>query len=74
MVAPIFVLAFGTGRRWRTRCEQACSAEPKEDANKRLYGKELTAQQILLENAVIATPACRELVSTLNTKVAKHQK
>jgi SH3 domain-containing YSC84-like protein 1 len=47
---------------------------PDKDANKRLYGKELTAKEILLENAATATPAGLELVSALNTKVAEHQK
>ena len=34
--------------------------------NKRRYGKAMTAEEILLENAATATPASQELVSTLN--------
>jgi lipid-binding SYLF domain-containing protein len=47
--------------------------EQDKDANMRLYGKAITAKEILLENAARATSAGQELVSTLNTKVAKHQ-
>jgi lipid-binding SYLF domain-containing protein len=47
--------------------------EQDKDANMRLYGKAITAKEILLENAATATPVGQELVATLNTKVAKHQ-
>ena len=49
------------------------SLERDKDANMRLYGKAITAKEILLENAARATSAGQELVSTLNTKVANHQ-
>jgi lipid-binding SYLF domain-containing protein len=47
--------------------------EPDKDANKRLYGKEITAKEIVLQNAVKTTPGGEALVSLLNTKVAKHK-
>ncbi len=71
--ADIFTYAKASGLFAGTSLGGA-SLSPDKDANKRLYGKDLTAQQILLENAATATPAGQELVSTLNTKVAKHQK
>ena len=71
--ADIFTYAKASGLFAGTSLGGA-TLSPDKDANKRLYGKELTAQQILLENAATATPAGQELVSTLNTKIAKHQK
>ena len=70
--ADIFTYAKASGLFAGTSLGGA-TLSPDKDANKRLYGKELTAQQILLENAATATPAGQELVSTLNTKIAKHQ-
>jgi len=43
-----------------------------KDANKRLYGKPVTAQEIVLGNAVKATEAGAAFDSLLNSKVAKH--
>jgi lipid-binding SYLF domain-containing protein len=46
--------------------------QPDGDANKRLYGKAVSAREIVLGSAV-KTPAGGEpLISLLNTKVAKH--
>jgi lipid-binding SYLF domain-containing protein len=47
--------------------------EPDKDANKRLYGKEITAKEIVLQNAVKTTPGGEKLVLLLNAKVAKHK-
>jgi SH3 domain-containing YSC84-like protein 1 len=47
--------------------------EPDQDANKRLYKKEITAKEIVRQNAVKATPGGEDLVSLLNAKVAKHK-
>lgn len=44
------------------------SLDPDGDANRRLYGKEVSAQEIVAGNAVKATPAGQPLVSLLNTK------
>jgi len=46
--------------------------EQDNDANKRLYGKAITAREIVRGNAVQATPGGQPLVSLLNSKVAKH--
>jgi lipid-binding SYLF domain-containing protein len=47
--------------------------EPDNDANERLYGKKnITAKEIVLQNAAQCTPGGKDLVSQLNTKVAKH--
>ncbi len=42
------------------------------DANKNLYGKELTARQIVREGAVKTPPAGRDLVDLLNKKSPKN--
>jgi lipid-binding SYLF domain-containing protein len=47
--------------------------EPDKDANKRLYDKEITAKEIVLQNAVKTTPGGEGLISLLNAKVAKHK-
>jgi lipid-binding SYLF domain-containing protein len=43
-----------------------------DDANKRLYGKAVTATEIVIENSVKTTLGGQALDSLLNTKVAKH--
>ena len=49
----------------------AATLEPDDDANQRLYDKTLTAKEIVVGNAVKSTPAGKELISLLNTKIAK---
>jgi lipid-binding SYLF domain-containing protein len=49
----------------------AATLEPDDDANQRLYDKTLTAKEIVAGNAVKSTPAGKELISLLNTKIAK---
>jgi len=49
------------------------SLDPDSDANQRLYGKTVSAREIVTGNAVKATPAGQSLVSLLNSKVPKHQ-
>jgi len=46
--------------------------EADNDANQRLYGKAVSAQDILMHSAVRTTPSGESLVSLLNSKVAKH--
>jgi len=46
---------------------------PDDDANKRLYGKEVTAKEIVTGHAVKATPGGRSLVSVLDTNAGKKQ-
>jgi len=49
----------------------SATLEPDHDANKRLYGKAISAREIVLGNAV-STPAGGEpLVSLLNSKAAR---
>jgi lipid-binding SYLF domain-containing protein len=43
-----------------------------EDANRRLYGKVITAKEIVTENAVKTPAGGTALISLLDTKVAKH--
>lgn len=42
------------------------------DANKNLYGKELSARQIVREGAVAVPPAARDLVALLNKRFPKN--
>lgn len=46
--------------------------EADNDANQRLYDKPIAAKDILMQNAVRATPGGESLVSLLDTKIAKH--
>jgi lipid-binding SYLF domain-containing protein len=46
--------------------------DPDSDANKRLYGKDVSARAIVLENAVEVTPGGKSLDALLNGKAAKH--
>jgi len=47
------------------------SLDPDSDANQRLYGKPVSAREIVTGNAVKATPAGQSLVSLLNSKASK---
>jgi len=49
------------------------SLDPDSDANARLYGKAVSAREIVTGNAIKATPGGQSLVSLLNSKAAKHQ-
>ena len=48
------------------------SLRADNDANKRLYGKDVTAQQIVFGHEVTAPPSARLLLSTLNKKSPKN--
>ncbi len=71
----------GTGGRGPMVCRQgknftgtslgAATLEPGDDANQRLYDNKPTAKEIVVGNAVKPTPAGKELISLLNTKIAK---
>jgi SH3 domain-containing YSC84-like protein 1 len=50
------------------------SMSPDSDANERLYGKPLSAREIVVGNAAKPTPGGQPLVSLLNTQVPKHAK
>jgi SH3 domain-containing YSC84-like protein 1 len=45
---------------------------PDNDANKRLYGKEIAAKEIALHHAVPAPPSAKLLLDTLNAKSPKN--
>ena len=47
------------------------SLEPDGDANERLYGKAVSASDILFANVAKATPGGQSLISLLDSKVAK---
>ncbi len=49
------------------------SLDPDSDANQRLYGKAASAREIVVGNAVKATPGGQSLVSLLNSKLPKHK-
>jgi lipid-binding SYLF domain-containing protein len=49
------------------------SLEPDSDANRRLYGKPVSASDILIANGVKATPGGQPLVSMLDSKAPKHK-
>lgn len=48
------------------------SLEPDNDANQRLYGKSISAQEIVQANAVPTPSAAQEMVSLLDSKYAKN--
>ena len=49
------------------------SLEPDSDANQRLYGKVVSARDIVLASGVKATPGGQSLVSLLDNKAPKHK-
>jgi SH3 domain-containing YSC84-like protein 1 len=49
----------------------AATLEADEDANERLYGKALTAKEIVIGNDVKPTTAGKQLILLLNTKASK---
>jgi lipid-binding SYLF domain-containing protein len=46
---------------------------PDNDGNKALYGKEISADAVVLKGAVEAPPSARQLLETLNTKSPKNK-
>jgi lipid-binding SYLF domain-containing protein len=46
--------------------------DPDDSANKDLYGKPITAREILIANAAPAPPAAKPLILLLNTKARAH--
>jgi SH3 domain-containing YSC84-like protein 1 len=49
------------------------SLAPDSDANQRLYGKAVSARDIVLANGAKATPGGQSLVSLLDSKAPKHK-
>ncbi len=52
---------------------EGSTLRPDNDANKALYGKEVSAKDIVLKGAVPAPPSANLLLKTLNTKSPKHK-
>lgn len=46
---------------------------PDNDANKKLYGKDISAKEIVLNHAVAAPPSAKLLIATLNAKSPKNK-
>jgi lipid-binding SYLF domain-containing protein len=52
---------------------EGSTLRPDNDANKKLYGKELAASDIVLKGAVPAPASARELLGTLRKKSPRHK-
>ena len=52
---------------------EGSTLRPDNDANKKLYGKEMNAEDIVLKHQVKAPPSARQLLATLNKKTPKHK-
>ena len=52
---------------------EGSTLRPDNDANKKLYGKEISASDIVLKGEIKAPPSARELLATLNKKSPKHK-
>jgi lipid-binding SYLF domain-containing protein len=53
---------------------EGSTLRPDNDANKRLYGKEIHADDIVLKDEVKAPPSAKVLLHTLNTKTPHRRK
>jgi lipid-binding SYLF domain-containing protein len=53
---------------------EGSTLRPDNDANKRLYGKAMTAKEIVLEHAVAVPPSAKVLIAALDTHTPKHKK
>jgi SH3 domain-containing YSC84-like protein 1 len=51
---------------------EGSTVRPDNDANERIYGKKVEAQDIVFKGAVAVPPAAQKLVSTLNQKSPKN--
>lgn len=52
---------------------EGSTLRPDNDANKKLYGKELKAKDIVLSGSVRATASAKQLLSVLNSKSPKNK-
>jgi len=52
---------------------EGSTLRPDNDANKKLYGKEMSAEDIVLKHMVKAPPSARQLLATLNKKSPHHK-
>ncbi len=53
---------------------EGSTLRPDNDANKKLYGKEISAEDIVLKRAVKAPPSARGLLHILDTKTPRHKR
>jgi len=52
---------------------EGSTLRPDNDANKKLYGKQISAEDIVLKHMVKAPPSARQLLATLNKKSPHHK-
>jgi SH3 domain-containing YSC84-like protein 1 len=52
---------------------EGSTLRPDNEANKKLYGKEINAEQIVLKDAVPPPDSARELLKTLTARTPKHK-
>jgi len=52
---------------------EGSTLRPDDDANRRVYGRDVTAERIIIESKVEAPPAARDLIATLQ-KASPHLK
>lgn len=52
---------------------EGSTIRPDNGDNRRIYGKKISARDIVLSGTVSAPPAAGELISTLDTKTPKHR-
>jgi lipid-binding SYLF domain-containing protein len=52
---------------------EGSTLRPDDDANRRVYGRDVTAERIITESKVEAPPAAHDLIATLQ-KVSPHLK
>jgi lipid-binding SYLF domain-containing protein len=51
---------------------EGSTVRPDNDANERIYGKRVEAEEIVFKGAVAVPPAARKLVTTLNKRTPKN--
>jgi lipid-binding SYLF domain-containing protein len=52
---------------------EGSTLRPDNDANKKLYGKEMSASDIVLKGEIKSPPSAKELLATLNKKSPKNK-
>jgi lipid-binding SYLF domain-containing protein len=52
---------------------EGSTLRPDNDANKKLYGKEISASDIVLKGEIKSPPSAKELLATLNKKSPKNK-
>jgi lipid-binding SYLF domain-containing protein len=52
---------------------EGSTLRPDNDANKKLYGKEISAEDVVLKHAVKSPTSAHQLLATLNKKSPRHQ-